>query len=382
MKPMISVVVPTKNEEVTVSKFIEWCNQGFEKARVTGEIILMDSSTDNTGKIASELGAKVVKVSLPGLGKAYEEAKGHISGEIVILGDADCTYDFREIDKFIESIKLGNDFVIGTRFKGNIEPGSMPIHHRYFGSPLTTYIFSKILKIKVSDIHCGMRAMTTKLYKSLPFYESGWEYASEMIIIAARLGSKISEIPINFYKDLPGRISHQKRNGFLTPFRAGIGTLRIIFTYGLERFILMPALLLSLFGYLLTIMKLVYPEILNRLNIGDLGISIFTMTTLSFFSLFVIGVNLKVANDKTGIYYKNIIKRIKPNVLFLINFVLGLLFSIFTFVSAVIFYLSLIWGKNFEPILTQIWILSFIFIYCLTIFTVSVLHLENLNKKK
>ena len=382
MKPMISVVVPTKNEEVTVSKFIEWCNQGFEKARVTGEIILMDSSTDNTGKIASELGAKVVKVSLPGLGKAYEEAKGHISGEIVILGDADCTYDFREIDKFIESIKLGNDFVIGTRFKGNIEPGSMPVHHRYFGSPLTTYIFSKILKIKVSDIHCGMRAMTTKLYKSLPFYESGWEYASEMIIIAARLGSKISEIPINFYKDLPGRISHQKRNGFLTPFRAGIGTLRIIFTYGLERFILMPALLLSFFGYLLTIMKLVYPEILNRLNIGDLGISIFTMTTLSSFSLFVIGVNLKVANDKTGIYYKNIIKRIKPNVLFLINFVLGLLFSIFTFVSAVIFYLSLIWGKNFEPILTQIWILSFIFIYCLTIFTVSVLHLENLNKKK
>ena len=382
MKPMISVVVPTKNEEVTVSKFIEWCNQGFEKARVAGEIILMDSSTDNTGKIASELGAKVVKVSLPGLGKAYEEAKSHISGEIVILGDADCTYDFREIDKFIESIKLGNDFVIGTRFKGNIEPGSMPIHHRYFGSPLTTYIFSKILKIKVSDIHCGMRAMTTKLYKSLPFYESGWEYASEMIIIAARLGSKISEIPINFYKDLPGRISHQKRNGFLTPFRAGIGTLRIIFTYGLERFILMPALLLSFFGYLLTIMKLVYPEILNRLNIGDLGISIFTMTTLSSFSLFVIGVNLKVANDKTGIYYKNIIKRIKPNVLFLINFVLGLLFSIFTFVSAVIFYLSLIWGKNFEPILTQIWILSFIFIYCLTIFTVSVLHLENLNKKK
>ena len=382
MNPMISVVVPTKNEEVTVSKFIEWCNQGFEKARVTGEIILMDSSTDNTGKIASELGAKVVKVSLPGLGKAYEEAKGHISGEIVILGDADCTYDFREIDKFIESIKLGNDFVIGTRFKGNIEPGSMPVHHRYFGSPLTTYIFSKILKIKVSDIHCGMRAMTTKLYKSLPFYESGWEYASEMIIIAARLGSKISEIPINFYKDLPGRISHQKRNGFLTPFRAGIGTLRIIFTYGLERFILMPALLLSFLGYLLTIMKLVYPEILNRLNIGDLGVSIFTMTTLSFFSLFVIGVNLKVANDKTGIYYKNITKRIKPNVLFLINLVLGLLFGIFTFVSAVIFYLSLIWGKKFEPILTQIWILSFISIYCFTIFTVSVLHLENLNKKK
>ena len=146
--------------------------------------------------------------------------------------------------------------------------------------------------------------------------------------------------------------------------------------------ILITSLLLSFFGYLLTIMKLVYPEILNRLNIGDLGISIFTMTTLSSFSLFVIGVNLKVANDKTGIYYKNIIKRIKPNVLFLINFVLGLLFSIFTFVSAVIFYLSLIWGKNFEPILTQIWILSFIFIYCLTIFTVSVLHLENLNKKK
>jgi len=382
MKPTISVVVPTKYEEVTVSKFIEWCNRGFEKAQVTGEIILMDSSTDNTVKIATELGAKVVKVILPGLGKAYEEAKGHISGEIVILGDADCTYDFREIDKFIESIKEGNDFVIGSRFKGIIEPGAMPIHHRYFGSPLTTYIFSKILRIKVSDIHCGMRAMTTKLFKSLPFYESGWEYASEMIIIAARLGSKINEIPINFYKDLPGRISHQKRNGFLTPFRAGIGTLRIIFTYGLERFILMPALFLSFIGYIFTIIKLVHPETLNRLNIGDLGISIFAMTTLSFFSLFIIGINLKVVNDKTGFYFNRITKRIKPNQLFLINFVLGSMFGIFTLVSTVIFGLSIILGKSFEPIISQIWILAFICIYCLTIFTVSVLHLENLKKKK
>jgi hypothetical protein len=118
------------------------------------------------------------------------------------------------------------------------------------------------------------------------------------------------------------------------------------------------------------------------LNIGDLGISIFAMTTLSFFSLFIIGINLKVVNDKTGFYFNRITKRIKPNQLFLINFVLGSMFSIFTFVSTVIFGLSIILGKSFEPIISQIWILAFICIYCFTIFTVSVLHLENLKKKK
>jgi glycosyltransferase involved in cell wall biosynthesis len=378
----VSVVVPTKNEEVTISKFLGWCDQGFKNAGVLGEVILMDFSSDNTPKIAQKHGAKVIRVESGGLGLAYKEAKKHISGEIVILGDADCTYDFRDIDKFIASIKSGNDFVMGSRFIGSIEAGSMPLHHRYFGSPLTTYVFRKILKIKVTDIHCGMRALTTKLFKTLPFFETGWEYASEMILMAARFGSKIDEIPINFYKDPPGRISHQKRDGFLTPFKAGIGTLRVIFTYGVERFITKPAFGLSVIGLSLTILKILFPAMLFRINIGNLGLSIFSMLTLSFFSLFTIGFILKSTNDWTGKYFAFYFRFFKPKNMFIISIILATLFLIFTFFCIVSYGFNLLNGESFSQSMSEIWIFSFIICYCFTVFTVAILHIENSNKLK
>jgi glycosyltransferase involved in cell wall biosynthesis len=198
-------------------QFLDWCQIGFTNANLKGEIILMDSSKDRTPQIARSKGAKVISVVEKGLGVTYLNGKEHIRGKYVILGDADCTYDFRIIAPFISKLNEGFDLAVGNRFQGTIEKKAMPIHHRYFGSPATSFIFKYSLGIPVGDIHCDMRALTRDLFLKLPFTE----YASEMIVSSRNLESRICEVPINFLKEPEGRISHQKRDGWLTPFKAG-----------------------------------------------------------------------------------------------------------------------------------------------------------------
>lgn len=233
--PYITILVPTKNEELTVEKFIEWCKQGFEKSNIIGEILLADISDDRTAEIALAKGAKVIRVKNPGLGLAYAEAIPYTKGKIIILGDADCTYDFREIQIFIDAIEKGADFVIGSRFKGKIEKGAMPIHHRYFGSPLTTLFFDIVHGVKYSDIHSGMRALTRDTLFLLSPRESGWQYASEMLARAKHLKINTLEVPINFLKAPNQRLSHLKRGGWKLPFVEGIATLATTMKYAADR---------------------------------------------------------------------------------------------------------------------------------------------------
>lgn len=266
----LSIVIPTKNEELTVSQFINWCEIGANRLGLRSEIILLDSSSDRTPLIAQKLGARVIRVDEPGLGKAYATGKLYARGKWILMGDADCTYDFREISMFIHELNSGSDLVIGNRFKGNIEKNSMPKHHRYFGTPATTWFFRLMLGIPVGDIHCGMRAMTTELYNALPFTEFGWEYSSEMIVCARNVGAKIKEVPIDFFKEPFGRVSHQKRNGWLTPFKAGIGAVRVAFTFALDRVLL--ALGISLWASSTLLTSIVLLNLFLDTNIIDLGI--------------------------------------------------------------------------------------------------------------
>ncbi len=268
----ISVVVPTKNEEVTTAQFLNWCHEGFNKLNLQGEVVFLDSSSDRTREIAKNLGAKIVEVSEPGLGNAYRSGKTMFSGKYVVLGDADCTYDFRELGSFIEKLDQGYDLVLGNRFKGRIEKDSMPIHHRYFGSPGTSLFFKYALGIPTGDIHCGMRAMTIELYNKLPFLEPGWEYATEMIVSARNIGSKITEVPISFLKEPEGRVSHHKRGSWLSPFKAGWGTLRVTFTYLFDRIFVLPGLIIgSLATFINTIISLSPIFILEKLQLGLLA---------------------------------------------------------------------------------------------------------------
>jgi hypothetical protein len=252
--PLFSIVIPALNEEITIGEFVDWCKEGLARAGVSGEILIVDSSTDRTPAIALERGARVLRTPKRGLGRAYTDAIPYIRGRYVIMGDCDLTYDFRELTPFVEALKSGYDFVMGSRFKGTIEPGSMPKLHRYFGTPATTFAFNVVHRTSFSDIHCGMRGITLDLLKRIDMTSQGWEYASEMIAKAEALQAKSTDVPIKFYKDREGRISHVKRSGWLTPWRAGWHTLRIILTFRAERVLIPAASVCLALGGLLSLM--------------------------------------------------------------------------------------------------------------------------------
>src|ERR1044072_6864261 len=150
--PEFSIVVPALDEEITIGQFVDWCMLGIRAAGIQGEVLIIDSSSDRTAEIAVERGARGLKTPKRGLGRAYIDALDHIRGRYVLMGDADCTYDFRDIAAFVAVFRDGAEFVMGSRFKGSIEDGAMPPLHRYFGTPLTTLILNVMYGTRFSDI--------------------------------------------------------------------------------------------------------------------------------------------------------------------------------------------------------------------------------------
>lgn len=248
----VSIVIPAMNERVTIGEFVDWCKEGLEKAGVSGQILIVDSSLDKTPEIALRHGAEVLRTPKRGLGRAYIDAIPHIRGKWIIMGDADLTYDFREIREFVEEFKKGAEFVMGSRFRGTIEEGSMPALHRYFGTPLTTWILNLFYQSKYTDIHCGMRGMTREALTLIDLHSQSWEYASEMVLKAARLELKTAEVPVKFYKDREGRVSHHKRMGWISPWIAGWINLKVMLVYTPDSFLLKPGCALLAFGLILS----------------------------------------------------------------------------------------------------------------------------------
>jgi glycosyltransferase involved in cell wall biosynthesis len=246
--PEFSIVVPALNEELTIGTFVEWCHEGLRKAGVRGEILIIDSSTDKTPEIARDGGARVLRAPKRGLGRAYIDSLPYIRGRYVILGDCDCTYDFRELDPFVAKFRGGAEFVMGSRFRGYIEPDSMPALHRYLGTPVTTFILNVIFASRFSDIHCGMRGITRAAFERMGLRSQSWEYASEMVLKSVHMGLRTEEVPIRFLKDQPGRTSHHKRAGWFSPWEAAWINLRAMFIYGSAFFLYRPGILVALLG--------------------------------------------------------------------------------------------------------------------------------------
>ncbi len=270
--PEITILVPALNEELTIGRFVEWCRQGIAASGARAEILIVDSSTDRTPQIAQAGGARVLRVPRRGLGRAYIDAIPHIRGRFVILGDADCTYDFREIRPFVEAFRAGAEFVMGSRFKGSIAPGAMPALHRYFGTPVTTFILNTIFGSRFSDIHCGMRGITRDALVRMDLRSQGWEYASEMVLKSVHMELKTTEVPIHFLKDPEGRLSHMKRRGWLEPWRAGWMNLRAMLVHGVNFFLLKPGAVLLALGLLFML-----PLAFGPLTIGRVSVSLNTM---------------------------------------------------------------------------------------------------------
>src|SRR5688572_21694527 len=180
--PELSIVIPALNERITIGLFVDWCMEGLRRADVRGEVLIIDSSSDDTPEIALSKGARVLKSPRRGLGRAYIDALAYVRGRYILMGDADCTYDFRNIETFMESFRCGYEYVMGSRFRGYIEPGSMPPLHQYLGTPVTTWLLNFLYASRFSDIHCGMRGITTSALTRMDLQSQSWEYASEMVL--------------------------------------------------------------------------------------------------------------------------------------------------------------------------------------------------------
>lgn len=299
--PELSLVVPALNEEKTIALFVEWCQQGLAKAGVKGEILIVDSGTDRTAEIAVAQGARVLKTPKRGLGRAYIDALSFVRGKYLILGDCDCTYDFRELAPFVEKLRAGNEFVMGSRFRGYIEPGSMPALHRYLGTPVTTWILNRIFSSRFSDIHCGMRAISRDAFVRMQLRSQSWEYASEMVLKSVRMQLRTAEVPIRFLKDRDGRLSHHRRSGWFSPWKAAWINLREMFVYGSDFFLFRPGVVLLVLGSLL-----VLPLSFGPVTLGPIEFSLYSMLLgMSFVILGLqcvfLGILSKVFFDYTGL---------------------------------------------------------------------------------
>ena len=282
----VSIVVPSLNEEITVGEFVDWCRQGLESAGVRGQILIVDSSTDKTPEIVLAHGGEVLRTPKRGLGRAYIDATSYIRGQWIVMGDADLTYDFRELSPFVEAFRKGAEFVMGSRFRGSIENGAMPGLHRYFGTPFTTWILNRIYGSRYSDIHCGMRGLTRSALERIDLKSQSWEYASEMVLKAARLKLVTAEVPVKFYKDREGRFSHHRRMGWLSPWIAGWLNLKVMLVYTPDSFLLKPGIVLTAVGALIACALAMGP-----VTIGGVGFSLYwllfgvTCVTLGYSSI-------------------------------------------------------------------------------------------------
>ncbi len=285
--PDLSIVIPALNERLTIEDFVGWCRQGLREAGITGEILIVDSSTDETPALARAAGARVLRVPKRGLGRAYLDAIPFIRGRWVLMGDADCTYDFRRLGPFVERFQEGYEYVMGSRWKGSIERGAMPPLHQYLGTPVTTWILNRLFSSHFSDIHCGMRGITRDALVRMDLQSESWEYASEMVLKSVQMQLRTTEVPVTFLKDREGRVSHHRRAGWFSPWQAAWINLRAMFIYGADFFLLKPGLLIGVIGLLLTVSVTFGDVHLGSLSLSLnwqlLGLALFVVGIQSFF---------------------------------------------------------------------------------------------------
>lgn len=249
----VSVIIPCLNEEKTLPACIETAQSAMHKAGISGEVIISDNgSTDQSVAVAIKNGARVVHAARKGYGNAIICGMRAAQGKFLIMGDADGSYDFNDIPKFISALREGADFVMGSRLRGTIHPGAMPFLNRYLGTPVLTYLINLFFKSKISDVNCGLRALTKEAFDSLRLRAGGMELASEMVIKASLLGLKIVEIPTTLFPDTRGRPPH------LRPFRDGWRHLRFLLLFTPTWLFFIPGFVFLLSGCIILMTMLLF----------------------------------------------------------------------------------------------------------------------------
>lgn len=223
----LSVVLPCLNEADTVRLCVEKARRALAAGGIAGEVVVADNgSTDESRAIAAQLGARVILVETKGYGAALMGGIAAAQGRFIIMGDADDSYDFLDVPKFLGKLREGFDLVAGCRLPsggGTVMPGAMPFLHRWIGNPMFTFLVRWWFRAPVHDAYCGMRGFTRELYGRLGQKSIGMEFAIEMLIKSSQLRARIAEVPITLHPD--GRKAHAPH---LKTFRDGWRTLRFL----------------------------------------------------------------------------------------------------------------------------------------------------------
>jgi hypothetical protein len=307
----VSVVIPCLNEANSLAHCVDKARKAFRMAGLSGEVVVADNgSTDGSIQIAEEHGARVLRVSERGYGAALRAGIATARGPFIIMGDADDSYDFTDVPRFVEKLREGFDVVMGNRFRGGIKPGAMPSLHKYFGNPGLTGLLNLLFHVGIGDSYCGMRGFSRALYDRLDVRSSGMEFALEMIIKSAQIGARITEIPIILWPDKRGRAPH------LRSFRDGWRSLRFMLLYAPNWLFLLPGALLVAVGLAMVFWLLPGPRTITPRVTLDIHTMIFgVIFTLMGAQILSIGAFAKVFSyaerfDHGTVSLKRVLRRV------------------------------------------------------------------------
>ncbi len=281
--PEISIILPCLNEESAILPCLEEIKRTIKERSLSAEVIVVNNnSTDATPLIVANCQASfpellLVEEKKEGYGSAYLKGLEIARGRYILMADADGTYNFSEIPLFISKLKEGNDLVVGNRFLGTIADKSMPWLHRYIGNPFLSFLVRLFFGVKIGDIHCGIRAISKEALGKIVLYTGGMEFASEMVIKAAKAGLKITEIPVEYGK----RIGRSKLHSFADGWRH----LRFILLYSPLVLFFLPGALLFLLGLVLLIVFYFFEPMI-------LGIQLYTHPMFLFSVMMILGYQL------------------------------------------------------------------------------------------
>lgn len=247
----LSVVIPCLDEANSLALVIGKALAAFQREGIAGEVLVSDNgSTDGSTEIATKAGARVVNCPVRGYGAALQWGFEAARGKYLLMGDADDSYDFSQIRPFLDRLRAGDKFVMGSRLRGTIDKGAMPTLNRHLGTPVLTWILNRLFGTRISDCNCGMRGLDREAFFQIGAVSPGMEFASEMVVKAAIVGIPITEVPIDFHKDQRGRPPH------LRPWRDGWRHLRLLLWHAPDQTMTLPGLILVLLGSALVVWQI------------------------------------------------------------------------------------------------------------------------------
>ena len=254
--PKVSVVIPCLNEAENIAEVVRRARTALEASGIPGEVVVADNdSEDGSAELAAQAGARVVHEPRRGYGSAYLAGFDAARGDYIVMGDADLTYDFNEIPRFVEQLDAGAQLVMGDRMD-NIHPGAMPWLHRYVGNPVLSGVLNLFFKTGVRDAHCGMRGFRRDILPLLDLRTTGMEFASEMVIRASKAHLDIRQFPIEYHP----RGGESK----LSSFRDGWRHLRFLLVHSPTHLFIVPGVVLAAVGALIATLVVSQVDIFGR----------------------------------------------------------------------------------------------------------------------